>query len=85
MRAHKPSSWLCLLLAVLLPAALVQSHDDVIGTRFVAPRHRHRRLRQQPRSLPHAGLRVDAGGSGQRDQARRRQLRRLRHRRRERC
>ncbi len=31
------SSSIFLLLAVLLPASLVQGHDDVIGTRFVAP------------------------------------------------
>ena len=31
------SSAIFLLLAVLLPASLVQGHDDVIGTRFVAP------------------------------------------------
>src|ERR1044072_5716899 len=36
MRKIVPRSIL-LLLAPLLPAALVQGHDDVIGTRFVAP------------------------------------------------
>ena len=36
MRKYIPSS-VCLLLAVLFPASLVQGHDDVIGTRFVAP------------------------------------------------
>ncbi|HET9474345.1 MAG TPA: choice-of-anchor B family protein [Steroidobacteraceae bacterium] len=36
MRRHVSSS-IFLLLAALLPAALVQGHDDVIGTRFVAP------------------------------------------------
>ena len=34
MKAHK-LSWIFLALTVLLPAALVQSHDDMIGTRFV--------------------------------------------------
>ena len=43
------SSSIVLLLAALLPAALVQGHDDVIGTRFVAPDgRRRRRLRRQP-------------------------------------
>jgi choice-of-anchor B domain-containing protein len=35
MRAH-PKIWTSLLVAVLLSAAIVQSHDDVAGTRFVA-------------------------------------------------
>src|SRR5262245_32675627 len=36
MRRHF-SGLLFLLVAAVLPSALVQGHDDVIGTRFVAP------------------------------------------------
>ena len=66
MRVLNIASLTFLLLAALLPATLVQSHPDVIGTRFVAPERRAMTgdCDSNHRPVPHTAVRAVEGGSG---------------------